>query len=729
MTARLKVNVVGRIDGHTGIARHTRAFLLAWKDAFETSYIDTRPESSDLTRLPPGVAVAAPGEVDLRHANVSVFTDVTANAADDFNWTKVPVTRLKYVFSVFDSTRVPVQWADIINNHFDALFVPSRFLVESFRASRVQKPIFHLPLALDLQPWLDAPRPGLARGEPFRFGFIGSREARKNVDRLVRCFVETFGADPGVELLVHCALDFYGDRGYFSRMRARYGNVHFTHGTLDDSAYRDLIDRIDCLVSLSMGEGYSIVPREFLAAGKPVALSNCFAHAEILAGLATHGDGLGFAIEADVPVPAWYGHIYGGRHFGVQFDTYPPSACAVMADIYDQRASLFSAGRVDARRAWAAQFDHAALGPLYRSIVAPAMCRRSIGDALEYGGISTADANLMSRLAGGSRALSVVENLREQPVKYVVIANDGGFFSVFNRMVSYIAWATTEHPDSVVLPDWRIAAMQRHWKTETFTSFCYGTPQDGNLWLKLFEPLPYRQYNEADYNDESVLYAGAELKDDFNEGNEPWLTYTHAYKLYRSTGFRRWRQWYHAHLASHVRLRPHLQARVDAFYDQHLRGYTVISAHIRHPSHGIEQPGARMPTVDLYCEKISSLMGEIGLTPASTRLFLATDQDSVVEQVAAAFGDMVVYSPGVERTTREHDRRFSGLSEAERMREGHQIQHLKASDPSKWGLRMAEEVIVDTYLLARGDYFIHVTSNIATAVSFINPRIRMIYCE
>lgn len=729
MSGHVRANVVGRVDGHTGIARHTLAFLRAWKGVFDTTFIDTRPHSSDPSALPEGVAIAAPGEEALRSAQVSMFTDVTANDIDDHNWSKVPVTRLKYIFSVFDSTRAPIQWADIINNHFDALFVPSRFLVEVFRASRVQKPIFHLPLALDLRAWLDGPRPILAPGKPFRFGFIGSREARKNIELLVNCFVRTFGKDPGVELLVHCALDFHADRGHFARMNARHPNIRFTHETLDAPAYRGLIDRIDCFVSLSKGEGYAIVPREFLAAGKPVALSNCFAHAEILAGLAAHGDALGFAIEADVPVPAWYGHVYGGAHFGVQFDTYPPSACAVMAGIYARRAELFTQERVDARRAWAAQFDHGALETLYRSIVAPETCRRSVGDALEYGGVSTSDANLLARLGGESRAVSVVERLRDRPVKYVVIANDGGFFSVFNRMVSYITWATTEHPDSVVLPDWRVEAMQRHWKTSTFTSFCYGTPQDGNLWLKLFEPLPYREYGEADYEDDAVLYRGAELKDDFNQDSEPWLTYIHAYKLYKSTGFRRWRQWYHAHLCSHVRLRAHLRTRIEAFHDEHLRGRTVICAHIRHPSHGIEQPGARMPTVELYCEKIRTLMGERGLTPLSTRLFLATDQESVVEQVAAEFGDMVVYSPGVRRTTSEHDRRFAGLDEAERMREGHQIQHLTAADPSKWGLRMAEEVILDAYLLARGDYFIHVTSNIATAVSFINPRIRMIYCE
>lgn len=191
----------------------------------------------------------------------------------------------------------------------------------------------------------------------------------------------------------------------------------------------------------------------------------------------------------------------------------------------------------------------------------------------------------------------------------------------------------------------------------------------------------------------------------------------------------RWRHWYHLYLSTYIRLLDPIQARIDEIYNRHLKGYRVISAHIRHPSHGIEQPGSRMPTVELYCDLIRQLMGREGLTAYNTKIFLATDQDNVVEQIKAEFGAMVVYSSEASRTTKDQDAHFSSLSPDERMQEGFQIQHLTASNPASWATKMAEDVIIDTYLLARGDYFFHITSNIATAVSFINPRINMIYCE
>ena len=42
---------------------------------------------------------------------------------------------------------------------------------------------------------------------------------------------------------------------------------------------------------------------------------------------------------------------------------------------------------------------------------------------------------------------------------------------------------------------------------------------------------------------------------------------------------------------------------------------------------------------------------------------------------------------------------------------------------------LAEQALVDTLLLARCDAFVHVTSNLATAVGYMNPHSRMVYCE
>ncbi|HNC31931.1 MAG TPA: glycosyltransferase [Cyclobacteriaceae bacterium] len=721
------VNIVGRIDGKTGIAQHSKSFMICLKDDFTLNFIDTRPSESDHRFVSKGVRIFERYEEILSQADVSIFTDVTSNDENDLNWAKVPVTKRKYIYSVFDSTKIPLSWADIINKHFDAVFVPSRFLVDVYRQSHVQKPIFHLPLALDLKPYFDISVE--QSRDRFVFVFIGSREKRKNIEILVDCFRDVFGERDDVMLRLHCALDFYADPEFGKRLMAGNSNVIYTHGVLNDVEYVDLVRNSDCFVSLSKGEGYSIVPRQFLAAGKPVILSNCFAHAEILGELNALGENLAFAVDASIPVFGEYAHINGGGIFGLQYDVYSPSVCDVLKEVFERRSSLLEKESVELRRKWAMQYDQDSLKSLYKTIIQPAFCRMSTGNALEFGGITTSDANLASRITGKNFSLSGWQEISPDPKKIVVMGNDGGFFSLFNRFVSYLTWTLSENPDSIVLPDWRVDAMKRHWRTDKFTSFCYGKSSDGNVWLKLFKPLPYPGFKESAYHSDDEIYRDALVKDDYNEEKEPWLTYIHPYKLYRSPGFQRWRHWYNLYFSTYVHLQEHIQSRIDEIYNKNLKGYQVVSAHIRHPSHGIEQPGDRMPTVDLYCDIIRQTQGRNGLNEHNSRIFLATDQESVVEKLREQFGEMVVCSADVARTTKEDDLHFYSLSPDKQMQEGFQIQHLTASNPESWSTRMAEEVIMDTYLLAKGDYFIHVTSNIATAVAYINPRIKMIYCE
>lgn len=734
MNNKTAVNIVGKADGKTGIGRHAVAFLNALKESFPTRFIDTRPGESDLGVIDEKVTKVNAFEGWLHGQGISIFTDVTCNGDWDKNWEKTPITDLKVIYTVFDSTAIPPNWIDIINNNFDMVLVPSRFLVDVYKSAGIFRPVFHLPLALDLGDFLRLEAPNYGGERPFRFGFIGSYEPRKNVEKLVDSFVRAFplGDGSAVELRIHMALDFGGAKYLEEITEKGDQRIIITTGVLEKGDYLGLVEEIDCLVSLSKGEGYSIVPREFLAAGKPVALSDCFAHGEILMGAKTYGDNLVFAVESDLPVRGWFPQLSGGIHCGIQYDCYVPGVADVLRRIYAYRNFLFDESKVALRRRFASSFDQMSLNKLYESVVAPKFLGLDNADSIENGGIVSRDRNVLARyrkITGVEFESLGLHVKPSEPQKYVVIGNDGGFFSVYNRFVSYLAWTVSANPKSVVLPDWRIDAMQRHWHTDKFMSFCYGRPEDGNIWLKLFEPLPFSGVSEADYNDESSLYQGATLKDDYNEKNEPWLTYIHAYKLYKSPDFNRWRMWYHVYHDSFIKLRPKLARTIDNFYESRLKGYTVISAHVRHPSHGIEQPGARMPTVELFCEMIRETMLAEGLDRDKTRIFLATDQDTVVSVFQKEFGELVVYSSEATRTSEAQDEQFQSLDEKEKNREGHQIQHLTAADPARWSVRMAEEVLIDTYLLSKGNYFIHVTSNIATAVSFINPFLKMIYCE
>ena len=199
--------------------------------------------------------------------------------------------------------------------------------------------------------------------------------------------------------------------------------------------------------------------------------------------------------------------------------------------------------------------------------------------------------------------------------------------------------------------------------------------------------------------------------------------------IYTSRNFWAWRRQYHNVLQRDVRLKADLQAGVDGFSQRHFDGRFMIAAHVRHPSHTIEQPGAAIAREDAYFNRIERELARRGVASEPWGVFLATDQDRVVDRFKAAFGDKVVYQEGVRRTRPAEDLAFDRLPDAEKGLDGHQLQHLVAADQSKWSVDMAREVIRDAWLMARCNVLLHVVSNISTAVAYINPDIDMVFCS
>jgi hypothetical protein len=308
----------------------------------------------------------------------------------------------------------------------------------------------------------------------------------------------------------------------------------------------------------------------------------------------------------------------------------------------------------------------------------------------------------------------------------VIQMHDGGFFSLFNVFLSHLVWDLREGRCHRVLPDWDVARFLDRMGNRSVLSFCYGQSSDGNIWTHLFKPLFGLSISEM--QQERVLYHRSRLpRSQHNEQREPLLTYKHAAALYRLPTFNQFRRQYSRVFRQHIRLDDHLQAQIDQFHDSHMKGYTVLGAHVRHPSHTVEQPGAVIAHAEHYIDALNSLATSRGLMRRdnSWRIFLATDQDRVIERFKAEFGDRLVFVENVRRTTDVEDSTFDGL--ADKNVEGYQLQHLVARDTANWSLDMAREVLWDAYLMARCDTLHHVVSNVSTAVSYINPQVDMYY--
>lgn len=281
----------------------------------------------------------------------------------------------------------------------------------------------------------------------------------------------------------------------------------------------------------------------------------------------------------------------------------------------------------------------------------------------------------------------------------------------------------------MVLPDWDAGRLIERC-TSPVVSFCYGKPDEGNLWLSLFEPL-YGLEPEL-LNDREFLYRDStEPADYFNVSAEPYLTYVNAYWLYRAPWFARFRQQYNSVLRDYVRLRPEYRTELDGLLAPRPDGLYTISVHVKHPSHGVEQPGGVLARTDRYLAEVRAALARRGINQGSDdwRVFVATDQDRVIAEFEREFGSRILRFDDVTRVNESQSAAYDALSAEDQMKEGHQLQHLLANDTSRWSSRLAWEVWRDAEMMANSDVLIHAVSNVSTAVSYLGTDVAMVYCD
>ena len=713
--------VIGRAEFQTGIGTVSAAALELLSRRYAVSLHAPRSPhlvDGDRVTLPTGRSV--PIVTDPSGFAVYFFADVLWNGYSDYNFASVPTDGLRIAHMAYDSSELPPEWVDILNQRFDIALFSSEYLVQVAKDCGVTIDVGTLPIGLDLEPLLSRSYRELLPGVT-RFGTVSAYHSRKNLDVLVDAFVREYAGDPTAELFIHSNLAFGDTYGRVESIVSKAGatNVHLSVGDLSVEDKDSLIDSFDVYVNVSAGEGYSIGPREALALGKPLVLSAIPAHDD-LTGL----PGV-FPIEPSGYQPARYPEIENrvmGRQALVTSARVRDALVAAKAFVADTQATATA----PVRRRRAAQFSFTALASAYAELVNPD------GAAAKPGYPRSPFVKLPEPLPPIVQTSAGRHGKNLGTRKLVVPLHDGGFFSIFNTYLSHLVWGLQDEDVALVLPDWRASDLVERSAAEgkQITSFCYGRPEDGNSWLGLFEPVFDLSADEM--NDREFLYSGAETpKFHFNEQREPKLTYITAHDLYLSPAFGRMRKQYNAVLNEHVRLIAPYRREVDDFVAEKIAGKYTVAVHVKHPSHSVEQASGKMADRFQYVRHVRTELERSGVDPASDdwSVFLATDQDRVRDVFVEEFGDHLIAFDDVTRTAVDTDERFDSLSEAEKAQDGHQLQHQMAADSDRWSTRLAWEVWRDAEALAASDVVIHSISNVATAVGFMNATNRLHYYE
>lgn len=271
--------------------------------------------------------------------------------------------QIRFAYTMLESTKIIPEWVMMINLYFDAIIVPDPFLVDAYQSSGVTVPIFHIPLGIDIGNFLEAPLKQAKTNGPFVFACLGTGIERKNHKMAIQAFAKAFGNNENVHLHINCRTAVPEIRNSIIEeiKKQNCSNIKYTEVRLRKDAYLKFFSSIDCLLSFSKGEGFSIQPREAMALGIPVIVTDNTAQSTICK------TGLVKSVLSPIAEPRYYydRNLSDGEHFNCHFD----DAVAAIQDVYENYDNYLSNG--PEMRAWASAYDYKNLTPLYESLVAP----------------------------------------------------------------------------------------------------------------------------------------------------------------------------------------------------------------------------------------------------------------------------------------------------------------------------------------------------------------------
>jgi glycosyltransferase involved in cell wall biosynthesis len=394
------LTVVGSIRMADGIGRQSVELIQCLENDLAISFIPLNSyQTSEVERLGEKTRRILSKSGRICPGKVLVFEEMLTNLPRDascplkywqnFRISPLDDTQVRMAYSMFESSRICSEWVGILNKHFDVVLVPDPFLVKVYKKSGVKIPIFVLPLGLDLSSFLSSPLKKKA-GKPMVFANFGTCFPRKNHVTLIRAFAQAFGDSSDVSL-------WLGWRGYFppyvrevEREISKYHlhNVHIESRGVDQALYLRRFRNVDCYVSLSKGEGFSIQPREAMALGIPTIVTNSTGQKTICSCDAVR------AVPAPLHPPATYNFpgIFG--HFQ---DCTVDAAADALRDVYkNYDAYLLSA---DQRRKWVSSCSYESLRNLYLCVLKPKEIILGECDKITEKGIMTQDEKFACKFA------------------------------------------------------------------------------------------------------------------------------------------------------------------------------------------------------------------------------------------------------------------------------------------------------------------------------------------
>ncbi len=276
------LNIVSSATGHTGIAEGMRGLVESVRETtVPFVHIDSlatpgrqQQEHNRTLDFPYDTTVIGGGFLELETALQSV---------------NIPISAKKYLigFVPWELSRLPENEAYFLQGNFDEVWTPSTFSAKAISDS-VKVPVVTMPHAIDVSSVSQKSRRDFGLPENafvFLFAFdMHSRIERKNPEGLITSFIQSFGSQKDVLLVISIknSADFPSEFKALSLMTKSHPNIRLHTDYLPRPDMLALLKCADCFVSLHRSEGFGLLIAESMALGVPVIATDYGGSADFL---------------------------------------------------------------------------------------------------------------------------------------------------------------------------------------------------------------------------------------------------------------------------------------------------------------------------------------------------------------------------------------------------------------------------------------------------------------
>jgi len=188
---------------------------------------------------------------------------------------------VKIGYATFETLEPPPEWR-VYFDSYKIIITPSEFNYNIFREQGCDN-LLYLPHIIDFTKFHKNVRPVSLNKvkSSFNFLWIGTWKKRKNYELLMRAFLEEFGPDEDVGLVMKTSQQSVKNHeSVVKRIKAEirgkrhFPEIHFDKTLLSDDVMPSYIKSFQAFVSPSRGEGFGLPGLHAMAVGVPVITTN-----------------------------------------------------------------------------------------------------------------------------------------------------------------------------------------------------------------------------------------------------------------------------------------------------------------------------------------------------------------------------------------------------------------------------------------------------------------------